>query len=412
MSAENRIDQISQLPQDQLQRIFIPLLKEVTDINAQITVKLVEKIGQGQYSFGFKVIIEILGQDYPFFIKTERDKDMDESGLDIARRMDIIKSSRPRDGIVKSYGTFGLMKDSVIRVTEETVTSSQLQNLDLILAIQDLLDPAEYTQMLSFLGQLGLSTIQSAENLGQTEVTTQAIRSLYEEVTKKMILVHDAPLSPAIKGRARELYQNGISHVIEDSTRLNGLAALMPQFSQGTIDAERVDLLKQKMMELAVRYAQDARERLAPIHGDFWSANIFVSTLKTENRVEIIDPASVGFGDPGYDVVFANADLAFLDANRSRGVTLSGEYSQMADEFVERYAGDANDRHIRKYMALFYGYKAFVSALFDAGDNQEQRRKLFDSALGVVELALADPEFEFSFKRLDAYALAGEQLRT
>ncbi len=410
MSAEQRKRQLETLPEEQIQQIFIPLLKDVTDIHIPVRISSVEKIGQGQFSFGFKVLVETSGTTYPFFIKTERDRDEDESGLDIARRKDLIDSSRPRSGVNKSYGAFGLDQITVTRIDETDITPNQLKNLDLVFAIQNLLDPKEYKQMLTFLGQLGLSTIQSAELMNEMNTSKDDIVELYKEVTEKMLTLHESPLGPAILARSRELYKNGVLHVIEDSTRLNGLGALMPQFSEGRIGSDKVDMLKERMSELAQRYSKDARTRLSAIHGDLWSANIFVSTDKLQDRVEIIDPASVGFGEAGYDVVFAYADLAFLDANKSKGETLVGDFSQIADNFVTKYGLDRHDRHIRKYMALFYGYKAFVSSLFDANENQDQRYKLFTSALGAVELALADPDFEFSFNRLDAYSVAGAQV--
>ncbi len=391
---------ITQLSQESLHTLFP--MEEV----GEITVQAIEQIGQGAWSTGHKVTIESNGVISEFFLKVAKNGIEDQAVL-MSQRADFIKSAQPRDGVVMTYGVYGLSGSEITHLGVD-YDSQTLIDMQVVLAIQELLDPEEYTQLLSLLGQLGLSTIQSLEHTKEQNIfNPEAMEMVYHRITDKMVFIHQSPLGSALHTRSEELYGHGIHHVIEDGTRLGGLGALMPEFSQGQITEAHVTLLKNKMSLLADQYMQHCKTRLCAVHGDLWSANIF--TDKQGDRVEIIDPSSIGFGEAGVDVVFTFADIAFLDANKSGGEVLSSEFAELADTFVTRYAEQTGDQDIRRFMALFYGYKAFVSALFDAGDNQFQRQQLFHSALGAVEAALQDPDFEFSFQDLDTYVQIGSE---
>ncbi len=374
-----------------------------------IQLQEVVPIGEGAWSLGFKLTCMIAGVGQSVFVKME--KKLEQQGQSSCRRMELIRSSASRPGIVETFGVFGWSTENgLLPLQPPTISPEVLEGLEVIFSVQRLVDHTEFAPLLSILAKFGLETIQTSDPIGETEYSGEKLISTYLLVTRKMIEMHSTPTPLMSEEQKRNAYHAGVEYVLNSSERMRGLAASMPDFSKGAISEERVSALVAAMQALAKKYQVSAPERVTYIHGDYWGANIFSQKQGDPVRVEVIDPISALFGEPANDVTFALADLAFLDINRSNGAELSGNFALLADQFVDEYQRESSDWEIRNFMALFFAYKAFVSALFDAGDNQYQRLQLFNVACGVAELALRDENFTFSFNQIAEYARVGSQI--
>jgi hypothetical protein len=312
-------------------------------------------------------------------------------------------------GIPPVYGVFGVLPSGELTEVSGDESDGVLNDLVTLITVCQLIDPVHYIPLVDLMKQFGIRTIQTGETESHTWFTLENLEALYHTITDQMVAIHaDRSRLPQDLFDQKEAYREGITHVITSRERFDTIHAIgqtIPPVVE-LISSHQAGHLREGMVHLVEKYVKYAPERIAPIHGDAWMANRLVGP---QGDSWLIDPAPMPFGDPAYDVVFGYADLVFTQINRNDGEKFEGKFTDIAEELLQEYIQKSGDTQVRKFMALFYGYKAFVSAVFDAGENQQQRMHLFCSALGAVELAQQN-NFEFSFRDLDHYAQVGQKI--
>jgi hypothetical protein len=405
---------IDSLTSHEIKTLLVPYLSGHGVHNPlQVSIERIETIKPGATSLGLHVWVNADEKEFQLFLKLNSGA---AALAQVSKRGEQVREliqggQRQLEGMPSVHGVFGLYNESV-HPLDVTISDAQLEQLHAVLILQDLIDPQQYRPLVDLLKPLGLSTIQTDQTASQTEswVTNGNIASLYESITQNMVQIHrNTNNIPRDVKTRQQLYEEGNSHVLISGERFDGIAGIVPFIPEASAFYQpgMIEELRTRMEALAQRYAVAAQERIREVHGDIWAANRLVGR---DGSMFLIDAAPLLCADPAYDVVFAYADLAFLQINRNGGGEFAGEYTQLADTCVHRYTELSSDSEVRRFMSLFYAFKAFVASVFDAGKNDTQRSHLYYSALGVCERALSDPDFEFSFTRLDEYATFGKTL--
>lgn len=374
----------------------------------QITVETQQLIKSGFSSDGIQVGLQTTEHEKLGVFAKVTPVTVDQSNA-VFLRETIQATQKELVGIPPVYGIFGVLRTGEVSSVSGKESDSFLEKLGAIIAICQLIDPTRYIPLVDLMKQFGIQTIQTGRTQIHPWFTKERLTSLYHSITDQMVAIHaNRARVPKEKIQQEAQYRSGIMHVITSRERfdtINAIGQTIPSVV-ATISPSQSARLRENMLRLVKQYTPHASQRIAPIHGDAWMANRLVGS---DGDSWLIDPAPMPFGDPAYDVVFGYADLVFTQINRNAGKKFAGEFSELAEANLREYIHTSGDRQTRKFMALFYGYKAFVSAVFDAGDNQVQRCNLFYSALGATQLAL-QKDFEFSFLHLDEYARIGRQL--
>lgn len=311
-------------------------------------------------------------------------------------------------GMPAIYGIFGLLADRLCQLDGEE-DDELLSQLLSVVTVYQLIDPTQYVPLVDLMRNFGLRAMQSRADNEHPWFGRDQLKFVFQKITEQLVAIHsDRDLLPKDEYFRYEAYLQGIAHVIYSKERFD-LINLLGQSLEtvaSIVTPPHVATLRAGMKWLVSHYAPASYERLAPVHGDSWAANYLVSP---DGNHFLIDPAPFPYADPAYDVVFAYADLAITQAKRNQGAEFRGEFTEMAEQFLDTYIALSQDKNLRKYMALFYSSKAFIAAIVDGGDDREQIKLLISSALGVVELA-KDPDFKFSFRELDDYAAEGSKI--
>lgn len=249
--------------------------------------------------------------------------------------------------------------------------------------------PPSAIQLLSILRQYGLQTVQTSEQ--DILAVPIELPAVYQQLIANLLEIHqqEVNLSDSQREQALAKYHH---HLINSPSRLQGIANIYFQNSSGVISPEQFQLLCGKMLALArlTETDQGSRARIRQVHGDSWAANTFY--LPDQQTVRFIDP-ELALADPALDVCFALADLAFSG---------DPELLKLSENLLDYYA--KSDSQIRNHLAFPFGYKAWVSAVFDA-QTQEQQLTRFYSACGAIQQGLEQQPF--SFLDLDKYAQIG-----
>jgi len=249
--------------------------------------------------------------------------------------------------------------------------------------------PPSAIQLLSILRQYGLQTVQTSEQDAPSMPIELA--TVYQQMIFNLFEIHqqEVNLSNSQLEQALATYHH---HLINGPSRLQGIANIYFQNSSRVISSEQFQLLRKKILALArlTEMDQESRRRIRQVHGDSWAANTFY--LPDQQKVKFIDP-ELALADPALDVCFALSDLAFSD-NRS--------LIDLAENLLNHYA--TQDSQIRDHLAFPFGYKAWVSAVFDA-QTQEQQLTRFYSAVGAIQQGLEQKPF--SFLKLNEYVQIG-----
>lgn len=408
---------LKDLPQEDLNLMFKRYYEEhfLDPKNIQIKEVNYLEVG-GAWSIGYEVIFCIDGQDHKLFLKTERDPQMPQrlqNAEELVVQANILPLFASHSKTTNAYGVYGIVDSENNDKTSLIDDKNILLYLDVcsvIIVLQELLDLSEYKQLLSILAQAGLSTIQSRTVNGKeaTLIHEQSFKEIYMQIIQELCNIHKQK-----KVVDTKRYASSLDHVISHRTRTKGLYQLYSSFSNVITPQEHGEYLLSKMTQLKEKYADRAQaaKRTSLVHGDLWAANIFVSLDKGKSDISIIDPSGLTYGEPAYDVVFLLSDLFLTDVNTGNMTNLT----HIAEGLLDYYQVQMEDLEVRKYMGLFYAYKAFISSLFDAPnleqDTQEiQRKKLFCSAIGVLELSLENENFEFSFNDFERYVVIGQQI--
>jgi hypothetical protein len=275
--------------------------------------------------------------------------------------------------------------------------------------------PVEATPLLSVLRRVGLHTIQTEEN-GEIvkPIAFEDLSLIYSMVIDSLVDVHNTDKQKVftqLYGQEmtlpikKKIYQESQKNIIVDSQRLDGIARVF--FSSGgasTITQKDYLTLRSKMV-LQSNLQTDS-SRLAIVHGDAWAANIFLEEKpKEQKKIHFIDPAIL-FSDPALDVTFSLFDVAAIYGHS--GEPSKQKYLQLADSLVSMYIDKTKDYSIRKNMALFYGYKSFVSSIFDVSNNLERQKDILNAGIGALISTVENGE-EFYFQQFDKYKELGEK---
>ena len=394
MTEAQYFDAIASLtPQDQ-ERIFGTVVdpKDVTIIKA------------GFNSIGGCVV----GSDGPVFVKFTPVGSREQGKELVSAAKKDFTSIPPVHAIHVLFE--GQQKSPVL--VQRAAELSSLEDIFAVLTISELVD-ARFVPLVDLMRSHGITTIQTAgASVDSSWFDFEALQALYQDIVTEMMEIHQLPVDRMTLPGRKEAYKEGIQHVITSSERFDTIAGFVDGIPHAAevIKPQDISFLRTEMQRLVHEYAQHAHTRIVPIHGDLWMANRLVAQDEQGDiKSRLIDPAPVEYGDRGYDVTFALADLVFTQAQRTHGSTFVGEYTDVAESLLQRYAKESGDTDIRKYMALFFMYKAFVAALFDAGENQVLREKLLSAAHGVAVLS-REKDFQFSWQMLDTYASYGKTI--
>ncbi|MFA6005379.1 MAG: hypothetical protein WC775_02735 [Patescibacteria group bacterium] len=364
--------------------------------NSGLHVVNMEPLQQGAFSRGRVVVVQNGGIDTRrLFLKhpTHITGVLTHSHMD-----ELHTNARAIPHGMTTHGVLGMRNDHVLHPLEAG------HRVERIYMVLDAL-PAESIKLTRLLSHYGLDTVQS-ERTPVVDAVHMAfllnnMSTIYSNVIDVLATIHEGALPPENE-RAR-LYAAGLQNIITDPIRLDGIASIYFGFGQeSALNHDAFMMLRKRMVLLAQAKGGEA-QRLRTVHGDSWGPNIFVDN---HLQTHFIDPA-IALSDAGLDVVFATADIAHIAIKE--GVPEAPQiFLGFADELVDHYARKTGDVSIRKNMALFYGFKGFVRAVFDA-KTEESRMQAFCGALGAVTLALRDPNFEFRFSDLGKYAAVGKQ---
>lgn len=105
------------------------------------------------------------------------------------------------------------------------------------------------------------------------------------------------------------------------------------------------------ILDLIYRW-QGRADRLRPLHGDFWGANIF---CQPKGKVSVIDFSRIPYGEPGIDVGYFVAQ--YLWFYHSTG---NSYFKKLGELFIESYAAKAGDKEIRQTLCLPLGLLALL----------------------------------------------------
>lgn len=255
--------------------------------------------------------------------------------------------------------------------------------------------PSDSIKLLSILQNFGLQTIQTPRNGEQIQIKDQELENIYEILIQALVDVHSSAIVTTDLNKD-QAYIQGLDHLIRGEQRLAGVIQYYLEkmkTDNSALSFKEFEMLIGKMQALKEILAPQSN-RIKPVHGDFWAANIFLSLQL--DTLYLIDP-DIQYSDPALDVCFCLSDLAFI-SNRLRS---------LADELVDSYMKQTNDSELRKFLGFFFGYKACVSALFDVSSERD-RLERFCAGLGAVESGINKEEFRFA--KIDQYAELGQQL--
>jgi len=282
--------------------------------------------------------------------------------------------------------------------------------------VYTMMDATDYhaEPLLNRLRQAGLHTIQTETSVsGDGVMGDRDLQKIYTGVVGALADLHAIDPNTVYGGVFNEeltddvrvgLYQEALDNIITDPQRLDGIAGFFFGSEQKSrLSYGRYEDLRSAMRSLSIVQSSNSRH-LRAVHGDAWSANIFVSEQEPGKfNIELIDPAIL-FSDPALDVVFSLFDVAAIYAHS--GNPNNTKYLQMADDLVDQYIEKTGDIDLRKRMPLFYGYKSFVSAVFDIQDNEERRMATFHAGLGAV-LDSIESGSDFYFSKFAEYEKKG-----
>lgn len=329
-------------------------------------------------------------------------------------------ASKDLPGVVKSMGVFGVTEEGKFEsLSSEQQSDIQQKIYELIFEIQEAL-PEQATQLLALLNTLGLETIQDGRSgeAQEKQLNSDKLAQIYLQITSILADIHKQPIRFNNDSERSIAYAKGLSHVIEDATRLDGVGKYA---AEGSLLADRYQAIRSRMVQLTNLLAGLFPHRLSSIHADSWASNFFVDN-DDKQTVYCIDPGTAPYGDPANDLVFALGDLVFLDVNNNvaeNNIEFGGKNTDLAAHLVDNYQAMRELTGQQRWeldttMPLFYAFKAFVSALFDAGKSEQQQDLLTSSAVGALDLAIESLEqgryFDFSFKRLNEYAQHGQMI--
>jgi len=272
--------------------------------------------------------------------------------------------------------------------------------------------PITSRPLLDVLKTVGLHTIQTESTKdGAQTVSDDHLHALYSHIISSLAELHISPCGDVFshvdkrdiqKKDVVRLREEAMNNIVTDSQRLDGIAAIALRDENSIPTRQGYNALRRVMIRLGEQESQYT-QRLSVVHGDAWAANIFVPKNDEIKPVHFIDPAIL-FSDPALDVVFSLFDIAAIYGHS--GSLEQEKYLKMADELVDVYIQKTRDGEIRKHMALFYGYKSFVSAVFDIQD-PERKQDVFHAGLGAVIQALQTGG-DFHFSQFNEYKKAGE----
>jgi len=375
---------------------------DILEPNESLTDSSITYVGDGAFSSAFRieyqskeVIFKTLRsqQDVPFADLTEYAEHLTHDMRDLP-------------GVVKTYGLYAINENgSLIKIEKGDKIPP---NLQFVFSLQEAM-PKSAKQMLQVLGQYGLRTIQDDRLVGSESsafIGEENLVHIYHQIIERLAIIH-ASAGENIS-QATEEYPQALQSIVTDRTRFDGVASCLPAMNT-CISQDMVNLLRYRMLSLAEINSQ-RHNRQKPVHGDAWASNFFIGD---NNELYIIDPGRIERSDPALDVVFTTGDLALVDINRADGIpqnVYDSNNIQLADRLVDAYQWQTGDNDIRFNMALFFGYKAFVAAVFDAGTNEKQRYDLYCVALGCVDLANQNPNMRFSYQFLNEYAQRGREI--
>ena len=253
--------------------------------------------------------------------------------------------------------------------------------------------PDDAVQLLDILKPYGLQTVQT-QGAEQT-CSIDQLGLIYRQAMVNLGEIHQQPLNLSVEDQQAALKKYH-RHLIESPTRLAGIANIYFNEIPGekNITSPMFDDLCSLMRRLAEKIEQNSgsNQRIRPVHGDSWAANTF--WLPKTGEVKFIDP-ELALADPALDVCFMLADLAFSG---------NAKLIELAETLLAEFRLD--DPDIDQGLALAFGYKGFVSAVFDC-TTKEQQLGRFESILMIINEALENKQF--SFLKLGNYSKALER---
>lgn len=392
-------EQLAELTPEQLDILFGALFEGAS--TEPIRVAQAYPPAFGAFSAVFRVDLQRGSEYVTVAIKTGK------GGGDIAQVDDhylehLLAGARSLPSVMEQYGVYAITAEQqLLEVTATQEVSSQ-EVLEFVFQVLAAM-PESAVQLLQLLRSFGLETIQSGRTgAAEMKLSQEQLTSIYEQIMTILADVHGAHVAGFTQDERTAEYQTALNSIVTDPSRFDGVASCLDNSS--TLSAEHVQVLRDRMLELASKIGTRHAARLSHVHADAWASNFFLDP--EDNRILCIDPGTVPYSDPALDLMFALADLLFLQVNGNvRNQTseniYQGNFTELAQQLLQQYQERTGDTVIPQILPLFYGFKAFVSAVFDAGSNEEQRMRLYYSALGTVDRALAQVEtetpFEFAF---------------
>jgi hypothetical protein len=235
----------------------------------------------------------------------------------------------------------------------------------------------------------------------ETTALAQEVTPLALQMAEAMADIHDWDGIPMNADR-KVLYDRANRRIIHDNELTAGVADLI-DFSISTwISPYEVDVVLQGLMNQARRTMGSHPERLTPIHGDFWAANIF---FHPEKGV-ITNDTRIGWGEPATDAGWMIGE--FLMQDLIRFGEFGHDFTNVVIASLQRYQELRHDPDLLRYIGLGYGFQAFAEAVFTPNLSDTQRRTLFATGIGALANQIEGNELDIA--NMNKYTLQGLQI--
>lgn len=257
----------------------------------------------------------------------------------------------------------GQVLGDVLRMAE-AVTVSELLPPDSINVLESLRSPDIPIEGVQFWADLLSTTMKDIH--GSEKYRGENATALYQRSTRSII--HNEELTPGVWDFAKQMQPRWISsddyvHLVNHMMQVRERMPLKPQ-------------------------------RLCRIQGDYWAANIFLSS----QGVHVTDSRTV-WGEPAIDASWMVGE--FCMQNYVRTGQFAGEYTSIAWQAIQNYQRETRDTELTRFMALPYAFQTFAEAVFTPGLSDSQRRTIFLAGYGG--LLAAQKGRSFSAPHIDEY---------
>ena len=221
-----------------------------------------------------------------------------KGGGDIAQVDDhylehLLAGARSLPSVMEQYGVYAITAErQLLEITAPQVSSEEV--LEFVFQVLAAM-PESAVQLLQLLRSFGLETIQSGRTgSAEMKLSQEQLTSIYEQIMGILADVHGAHMAGFTQDERTAEYQTALNSIVTDPSRFDGVASCLDNSS--TLSAEHVQVLRDRMLELASKIGTRHAGRLSHVHADAWASNFFLDP--EGNRILCIDPGTVPYSDP------------------------------------------------------------------------------------------------------------------